>query len=491
MKIYFSDFFDVSPKELEEYGAFDLSLINDLPLFIDPFLLFNSDKPEYKKLHDDIIQYVAFLRACSEKEGISKGLIKAWFLFPEVKQTWFGYSKIGNGGSGLGQKFAKSLNENLNTVFTNFGTEEITNGSHLEKLCLIKDGVGRDNISDFTTNLIKKFLLDYTQEFAQEHIDARFLSTHLVDKVEFNYKTRSWMAKTYTLPIFQNDYVLLTPKDILTKDENWINKSDMIGDFSGVLESIPNDQLRAQLNDYLARILPEDPDKKEFDKAVVSSIIKFPQYIDYFIKLKEENGDQAVKLSELKVNETEYLFIQKVKELVNSLEKDTTFYDQPSNSLDEAYQRVLFLKQMVENNDGYRFFYVKGNPIKREQDLQLLFKLTWFASKYDVNAEVNNGRGPVDFKISNGSKDKSLVEFKLASNKKLKQNLKHQVEIYEAANCTHQSIKVILFFSDSELESVSKVMRELKLKEDKGFVLIDARPNKVSASNVRDMFEDD
>jgi hypothetical protein len=34
-------------------------------------------------------------------------------------------------------------------------------------------------------------------------------------------------------------------------------------------------------------------------------------------------------------------------------------------------------------------------------------------------------------------------------------------------------------------------MRELKLKEDKGFVLIDARPNKVSASNVRDLFEND
>lgn len=299
------------------------------------------------------------------------------------------------------------------------------------------------------------------------------------------------MAKTYTLPTFQNDYVLLTPKDILTKDENWINSSDMIGDFRGVLDSIPNDQLRAQLSDYLARMLPKDPDKKEFDKAVVSTIIKFPEYIDYFIKLKENNGDEAVKLSKLKVNETEYLFIQKVKNLVSRLEQNTSFYEQPSNSLDESYQRILFLKQMVENNDGYRFFYVKGNPIKREQDLQLLFKLTWFATKYDVNAEVNNGRGPVDFKVSNGSSDKSLVEFKLASNKKLKQNLKHQIDIYEAANCTHQSIKVILFFSDSELNNINKVMKELKLKEDKGLVLIDARPNKISASNVRDMFEDD
>ncbi len=32
--IYFSDFFDVSTEALEEYGAFNVSLINDLPLFI-------------------------------------------------------------------------------------------------------------------------------------------------------------------------------------------------------------------------------------------------------------------------------------------------------------------------------------------------------------------------------------------------------------------------------------------------------------------------
>ncbi len=43
MKIYFSDFFEVLPALLEEYGAFNISLLNDLPLFIDPFLLFNSD----------------------------------------------------------------------------------------------------------------------------------------------------------------------------------------------------------------------------------------------------------------------------------------------------------------------------------------------------------------------------------------------------------------------------------------------------------------
>jgi len=53
INLYFSDVFGVTEKTLDQYGAF-ISLITDLPLFIDPFLLFYSDKPEYQKLHNDI-----------------------------------------------------------------------------------------------------------------------------------------------------------------------------------------------------------------------------------------------------------------------------------------------------------------------------------------------------------------------------------------------------------------------------------------------------
>lgn len=42
--IYFSDYFGVDAHALSEYGAFDISVVSDLPMFIDPFLLFNSAK---------------------------------------------------------------------------------------------------------------------------------------------------------------------------------------------------------------------------------------------------------------------------------------------------------------------------------------------------------------------------------------------------------------------------------------------------------------
>jgi hypothetical protein len=75
IEIYFSDFFEVPPAQLMTFGAFNISLINDLPLFIDPFLLFNSDKPEYRALHDEMIRYVRFLRDKSAGEALDEGLI--------------------------------------------------------------------------------------------------------------------------------------------------------------------------------------------------------------------------------------------------------------------------------------------------------------------------------------------------------------------------------------------------------------------------------
>lgn len=134
---------------------------------------------------------------------------------------------------------------------------------------------------------------------------------------------------------------------------------------------------------------------------------------------------------------------------------------------------------------GYRVFYVDGKPVKREEDLHVMYRLTWYATAFDVNAEVNNGRGPVDYKVSKGKRNASLVEFKLASNTSLKRNLEKQVDVYAKASQTEKSIKVILYFSEAELERVTKVLRDLKLQGREDIVLIDAgRDTKPSASKA-------
>lgn len=490
MKIYFSDFFNIEPSILEEYGAFNISLINDLPLFIDPFLLFGSKKTEYKQLHNNILEYLTFLKSKSEI-GITKiAEIKSWYLFPEVKQNWFGYSKVGNGGSGLGEKFATSFSTSMHIVFDDLGKEQITQSSHLEKAGLFQIGVGKDNISDFTTNLTKEYLLEYTQKFSTENIDPKFLRKINVSKVYFDYKFERWMPKEYILPFIFNDFVILTPRDLLTKDDNWINSNDLRGDFTRICGSIPNDQLRHEIHNYFRKSLPKHPrnsknTQKEISLAVMNTVKKYPEIIKYYVKIKEENKEGAKNISKQKVEEVETKFIQQIQLFVELLTTKTKFYDIDKNSsYDEAKKRLEFLKDVIENNDGYKLFYVNHKPIKREEDLQIIYRLTWFATEYDVNREPNNGRGPVDYSVSKGSSDKTLIEFKLASNSKLKQNLEKQVEVYEKANNTTNSIKVILYFDVTEFNKVIRTLKQLQIENSPNIILIDAGRKK-SASNVK------
>jgi len=483
IRTYFSDCFNTSPEALEGYGAFNISLVNDLPVFVDPFLIFNSSDSQYQQLHRGMIQYLQFLRDKSISGGIDGGLLKAWFYFGEVEQNWLGYSLVGNKGTGLGKRFAESLNANLHTIFSNFGSEQVTKGSHLEKLCLIEEGIGRDNISDFTTNLIKEFLLEYTQDFARQFIAPALRAMFSVDRVRFSYDTESWETDQYELPVWQGDFVLLTPRNILTKDETWISKKDMVRSYHNIAASIPNDQLRAQVNNYFRQVLPIDPNKAEVEKAIARVFREYPELIEYYIRYKEDRGDQAVAISDKKMTEVECLFIEQLARFRDLLHASTAFYYRGFNTYEETRERISFLKDVIENKDGYRLFYTDGKPIGTEKDLQLAFRLTWFATPSDVSPETNDGRGPVDFKISRGSHDKTLVEFKLASNTKLKRNLEKQLEIYKKAHNTDRGFKVILYFTLSQYQRVQRILKELECEDDQHIVLIDARDdNKPSAS---------
>lgn len=490
IQVYFSDFYDVDEAILEEYGAVNISLINDLPLFIDPFLLFNSQKPEFQKIHNEMINYLLFLQKQSEQfPQLNTGMGKAWFSFSEVKQTWLGFSLSGNSGCGMGTDFANSLYKGLNTIFKDFGSKRITKGRHMEKLCLISPRVGRDKISDFTTNFAKQYLLKYTQEFAKLYLKPEYCREFSVKRVCFNWETTSWMSEKYYLPCYKGDYVLLTPKAMLTRDDTFINRTDMIRNLQEIAPSISDEGLRFELEMYFRNILSKkkkEITQKERDEYATNLIKKYPELIDYYVKYKEDNEADATSISKTRVKEVLLLYNEQIARLIAMLNENTEFYHLVPNAYNEAKRRVEFLKHVIEDQEGYRLFYANGKPIKREADLQVIYRLVWYGSPLDVNREVNNGRGPVDYKISYGKRNSTLVEFKLASNSKLKQNLAKQVDIYKVAAETNYALKVILYFSEKEYDKVCTILNELQLVECEDIVLIDARnDNKESASKVK------
>jgi hypothetical protein len=278
--------------------------------------------------------------------------------------------------------------------------------------------------------------------------------------------------------------VILTPKEILTRDEAWINQTDLLARFHDISVSLPDDALRTQVNEHFYKQINKRSKEKEKRAAAMRTIEQFHELLDHYIRWKEEHGYEAHRSADAKVQETQLQFVENIRALVSEHLAGTEFYSYDS-SYAQSMKRVMYLKHVIEDQDGQRLFYVNGQPVQREIDLHVMFRLTWFAdaADLDLNSEVNNGRGPVDFKVSKGKKNSNLVEFKLAKNTSLEKNLQHQVKIYEKASDTEKSIKVIMYFSDSELQRVLEILKRLKLTDCKDIVLIDACP-KISASKA-------
>ena len=482
VKLLFSEYFRIDESILDKHGALNICIDADLPLFIDPFLLFSSEKTEYVELHKKIVNHLIELKELATQNQDADLKL---FQFPEIKQNWLGLCKWGNSGKGLGPKFAKDLIKAFNGFYSNFGTETVSSSSHIEKLTLVGAGIGRDFISDFTTNLIHEYLLGFTQDFALRYLKENQRKVFSV-RCKYDKNLNTWLPKQFNLPYFymeNGDYILLTPLDILTKDDAFICHSDLTNQFRKITNALENSSLRNSINLYFQSKLPNFPKQRDLEYAINATIQKYPEILDYYIRHKENTKGQASKISAEKVQKIRKELISTLAEFCRRISETNDFFAVPPTSYEAALQRSRYLKDVIENNDGYRIFYKDGKPIASEETIQRIFRLTWFATPFDINSEVNNGRGPADYKISYGERDSTIVEFKLGSSSSLQKNLLNQTEIYKKASKSINDIKVILCYSPNEIMKVNRVLERIKQSNAENIVIIDAS-RKLSASKI-------
>ncbi len=287
------------------------------------------------------------------------------------------------------------------------------------------------------------------------------------------------------------EFVLLTPTDMLTRDDTWINRTDLVRGFENIPAAITDESLRAQVSNYLAQQLRNRPrprrapTQKERAAAVGATIDQYPEVLDVYIALKEIDGERAKVVSAEHVAETRELFYNQLRQVLSELLDLEDFYRGPVTSYQEALTKAKAFKHYIEHKDGYRLINKGSEPFGSEADVQLFFGLAFVGSTFDVNREPNNGRGPVDFAVSKGAYDKSLIEFKLGSNSQLKRNLEKQVRIYEEANRTWQSVKIIVYYTAADERRVRRILEQLGLLNAESVVVIDARSdNKPSGSRA-------
>lgn len=200
----FSEYYNLS-KEQFELDFVDVPIDGgDIPLFIDPYAISKREDEWYRQCASTIYDYFDHLLDLirHNKQSDAMRLLSG---LHESNETKLGYSPT-NHGAAIGKKQAKHLYDSLKR------SRAVETGvlKDIEECSLMIPGIDRDKISDLTTNLIKRYLIEYTQEQCRLHGVA--MIERPVKNV-FNPERFEWENGYHELPQDkENHAIILVPK---------------------------------------------------------------------------------------------------------------------------------------------------------------------------------------------------------------------------------------------------------------------------------------
>lgn len=474
----FSSEFNIQRTKEDDW--FDPILSMDTKLFIDPFLVFDSEHDFFADTHQKTIDFfnLAFEIASvakPNKNDIRYRQLLSMMKFPEVEEVCLGYASRGTGGSGSGGGFSQMI---VDSIFESIRLG-ITNLNRFEEIGLFNEGFGCDRISDMTATLLKKELVFYTQSVCKRHKVKTEKIT--IGQFEFNERFKRWKEKEVELPInpYTKKSILLVPKEFLRELPTLSAE-----EFYEFCWSNKNEELRDQ---YSIEV------KSQVKKSEIIEIARQNRdWIAEYESFRDEKGSNSYNIT--KDPKGYYTWVIETLEYVKA---NSFRFTIPSNqnSFEKFSKEVIEqFEQFIENNSGYKLLWDdKGRKAKSEEASQLLFtgivKHYCKANNIDLNRENNLGRGPVDFKFSSGYENRALIEVKLARNTKFWDGLEKQLLKYLEVEEIKQGYFLVICYNDNDLKKIKGIEKIAdgvgkKNKVELEVIIVDASYGKPSASKL-------
>lgn len=253
----------------------------DLPVGIDPFLLFKSQDPSLAALHKLILDAFNAGLDLIRRDNLDEA--RYILDYPEAAELGFGNSTSkGKRGSGVGTYLTELIIETLreSPALMERGIR------HIEEMQLVSIGIGPDRISDISANLIKSYLIEYTQkqcELWSLPIVSGAPISHVFDSNNF-----CWIDGYYDLPLspFNQSPILLAPRRIV-RTLPWINYDDFFRmEFSAYLRA---KRVKGKLSQDRATKNSTERDKRQVITVARADV----ERIDHYVTRKEEAATQA------------------------------------------------------------------------------------------------------------------------------------------------------------------------------------------------------
>ncbi|MBE0573377.1 hypothetical protein IH575_00535 [Candidatus Dojkabacteria bacterium] len=199
-------------------------LDEDLPLCVDPFLLWKSPSQQDNALHSiliDSFNHLGYLVSHKDNKTAEDILIKV----SECSEVGLGFSKTRQ-GLRIGSKAAQEIL----SLFRLIPEIRQSGFTHFEAIQLYVDQISKDRISDIACSFLKSFLIDYTIEQCKKY--GIPLAEVRIENIYDAKKHKLTEAENVKLPTNPetNEPILLVPKRWLRKSP-WINSDDYVSEY--------------------------------------------------------------------------------------------------------------------------------------------------------------------------------------------------------------------------------------------------------------------
>lgn len=437
--------------ELDNLGVFDALLDADSPFFINILRLKDTITPEFQNSYEHINEFfrgiIKLLDHADAPDMKDLFYRQAYnrFKFSEVNEINLGFAE-GTTGSGFGKELRTQVLKNgYKIVKAGCKDPEI-----FQLMTLFEKGIGADRISDMISTIILLDIKKYT---------LRVLKDFKINPTQ--YSDKSFDKAGYLLnPYKKNIRILLLPVEILHKmtiAKEWEEVEDAIS---------RNEIIRFNVNrtvmDEWSKYTSEE--KKEY---IRKDIFENPKKCEKVISAyRNERIDKLDLLG--KDGDPEYT----AKKLARNYELNGgNFRSQAHGQEIDSHTAVIeildIFRDWVENLKGWEPIQTYTRQKSEKFVQRYIVACSSYYKKvnnFDISFEADEGRGPLDVKVSRGN-DKTLIEVKLSTNDEYLHGYEVQIGEYGKAEGTNSLVYLYVDMGNpGKTDKICNICRNAKFK---------------------------
>jgi hypothetical protein len=199
-----SNYFRIN-KSQAQLDFIDVNTEQDLQLFIDPYVFSKSSDAWSVICHEAIVSFFQSVLDAVRRGDDATGRALLDNL-GEPNETCLGLSTGTPAGRGIGRLQADELFDRLKR------SRAARSGllSELSECELFIVGIGSDKVSDITTNILRRNLIEYTQ--AQCHLHGIPLVGEVASGMLWDGAEQRWTNRYVSLPVINGQKLILVPK---------------------------------------------------------------------------------------------------------------------------------------------------------------------------------------------------------------------------------------------------------------------------------------